>query len=92
MEPKNIRSVPPELVGDIHGQIHDVFELFRIGGGVPTTNYIFLGDYVDRGNCSVEVMTLLCALKLKHPGGVRMGQKIPFGLISRVILISFSRA
>ena len=40
--------------------------MFEIGGAPPETNYLFLGDYVDRGAYSVEVMTLLCLLKLKY--------------------------
>lgn len=61
---------PCTVVGDIHGQFHDLLEIFQIGGAPPTTNYVFLGDYVDRGYYSVETISLLIALKLRYPSRV----------------------
>ena len=43
-----------KICGDIHGQFWDVIELFNIGGECPETNYLFVGDFVDRGFNSVE--------------------------------------
>ncbi|KAJ3038087.1 putative serine/threonine protein phosphatase [Rhizophlyctis rosea] len=70
----NVRSVSPPctLVGDVHGQFYDVLEIFRIGGYCPDTNYVFLGDYVDRGYYSVETITLLACLKLRWPERVTL--------------------
>lgn len=48
------------------GLQHDLSELFRIGGNSPDTNYLFMGDYVDRGYYSVETVTLLVALKVRY--------------------------
>merc|ERR1711865_759870 len=63
---------PLTVVGDIHGQYHDLLELFRIGGRCPDTNYLFLGDYVDRGYYSVESVTLLLLLKVRFPERVHI--------------------
>jgi len=61
---------PAIVVGDIHGQFYDLQHLLTlVGGGVFTNNcnYVFLGDYVDRGRYSIEVIELLYCLKLKYP-------------------------
>jgi serine/threonine-protein phosphatase 4 catalytic subunit len=44
-----------------------LIELFKVGGDIPDTNYLFLGDFVDRGLYSVETFLLLIALKVKYP-------------------------
>jgi len=59
-------QLPVTVVGDIHGQFYDLIELFNVCGQVPDTNYVFMGDFVDRGYYSVETFLLLLAFKVRY--------------------------
>lgn len=60
-------SPPVKIVGDVHGQYSDLIRLFEMCGFPPAANYLFLGDYVDRGKQSLETILLLLCYKIKFP-------------------------
>lgn len=74
VEESNVQQVdaPITICGDIHGQFYDLMELFKVGGDCPQTNYLFMGDFVDRGFYSVETFLLLLALKVRYPDRITL--------------------
>ena len=65
-------KAPCTVVGDVHGQFYDLLETFKISGPPPDVNYLFLGDFVDRGYHSIETITLLSVLKLRYPARITL--------------------
>ena len=66
-----LRLHSPLTIGtDVHGQYYDLLRFMNEAGVPPQTNYLFLGDYVDRGQQSIETMCLLLAYKIKYPENV----------------------
>lgn len=68
LQPSLLELSPPvKVVGDVHGQYLDLIRIFTRCGFPPLTNYLFLGDYVDRGKQSLETILLLLCYKIKYP-------------------------
>eukprot|EP01084_Bolivina_argentea_P240536 404063_1 len=74
MEESNVQPVDPPVIicGDIHGQFYDLVELFKVGGEIPDQNYLFMGNFVNRGYYSVETFLLLLALKVRYPDRITL--------------------
>ncbi|OHT09875.1 Ser/Thr protein phosphatase [Tritrichomonas foetus] len=61
---------PIYVIGDLHGNVFDLVRILIMAGPPPINRFLFLGDYVDRGQYSVEIVTLLFALVSKYPDHV----------------------
>ncbi len=67
-----ILNPPVSICGDLHGQFHDLLQLFEVGGRPPLTSYCFAGDYVDRGSHGIETFLYLILLKIRYPEKITM--------------------
>jgi hypothetical protein len=77
-QPRPPPAAPIKIFGDLHGQFGDLMRLFEeygtpsTAGDITYIDYLFLGDFVDRGAHSLETICLLLALKIEHPRSVHL--------------------
>jgi len=88
----NILTVqrPVTIVADVHGQFYDLLTILAAGGEPASTRYLFLGDYVDRGQFECECIFLLFALKINYPKNIHLLRGYITMRINFVILVVFS--
>ena len=65
-------KAPINVFGDIHGQFADMIHFIEMTGLPPKQKFLFMGDYVDRGNNSIEVCALLFAMKIMYPNNIQI--------------------
>jgi protein phosphatase len=74
-------KAPIKIFGDIHGQYSDLMRFFDLWGApwdngkdgdIEGFDYLFLGDFVDRGNHSLETICLLLSLKIRYPDQIHL--------------------
>ncbi|OHS93933.1 Serine/threonine-protein phosphatase PP1 [Tritrichomonas foetus] len=63
-------QAPINICGDLHGHFADLIKALKVGGTPPMHKWLFLGDYVDRGNQGLEIVCLLFSLKLRYPNQI----------------------
>lgn len=63
-------DLPTVVVGDLHGNLHDLIRIWNMVDDPFSKRFVFLGDYVDRGNYSIELITLLFALRTQYPDNI----------------------
>ena len=61
---------PIIIVGDLHGHLLNLYQILKSCDMPNQTRYLFLGDIVDRGDFSIETLSLLYVLKISFPNNV----------------------
>lgn len=65
-------SIPAYVVGDLHGNLHDLVRIWTMIPDPFDKTILFLGDFVDRGDYSLEIVLLILALRIQYPRQIFM--------------------